>query len=536
MATKVEESAKRMNIALCVLDAAGHLNPMLALSSELIGKGHHVRFLVVTPANIENIKNSKKEFEEGKDYSFARMWTEEDVASFSQHPREWFKGIVPEYEDQSEAERKSSDFLMWRFHEGVRAVPMYLEELGTFKCDLLITDPMVAGGPIAATLLGIPVVSVVTFPQFGMFPLWLGADTDEEREAAFDNFRRAGVVAEANDVLIDEYGFDFFENFLPSHMLGDTWLNLCTGVREFDVEMPRLAKKIFGENIAESCHYVGPMVLTKEQGHLSRTAVIMDGTSPTPSPPFPFHRVQKFKEEGRKVVYISFGSIVASYKWEDPAADNGRINKTGNAKQSGKVFCTDLWQKFFEAFGGDDRIAVVLSSGPKFQDEKEFADHVPDNFIVRPNVPQVELLDHVDAFVTHAGANSMFESIAASVPMLATPYFADQFGNAKMISREGVGLHYDDPVAESSAEDLKEKVWSLLENKVEFVANCERLQRSIKTAGGAKRASEAIEAYVADFKGHGELKGPRQKEVLERCGSAAGRSDAGSSLRSFELI
>jgi len=277
------------------------------------------------------------------------------------------------------------------------------------------------------------------------------------------------------------------------------------------------------------------MVLTKEQGHLSNTAK-MDGTSPTASSPFPFHRIQKFKEEGRKIVYVSFGSIVASYKWENPEADEGKINKSGGAKQSGKVFCIDLWQKVFEAFGGDDRIAVVLSSGPNFQDEKEFADHVPDNFIVRPNVPQVDLLDHVDAFVTHAGANSMFESIAASVPMLATPYFADQFGNAKMISREGVGLHYDDPVAESSVESLKEKVWRLLDNKAEFVSNCERLQRSIKTAGGAERASEAIEAYVADFKGHGKLKGSRQRENLERCGSTASQSDLDSSLKSFELI
>jgi len=272
------------------------------------------------------------------------------------------------------------------------------------------------------------------------------------------------------------------------------------------------------------------MVLSEEEGHIAVLSMEAEQAD------FPFGRIQKFKEEGRKIVYVSFGSIVASYKWENPEADEGKINKSGGAKQSGKVFCIDLWQKVFEAFGGDDRIAVVLSSGPNFQDEKEFADHVPDNFIVRPNVPQVDLLDHVDAFVTHAGANSMFESIAASVPMLATPYFADQFGNAKMISREGVGLHYDDPVAESSVESLKEKVWRLLDNKAEFVSNCERLQRSIKTAGGAERASEAIEAYVADFKGHGKLKGSRQRENLERCGSTASQSDLDSSLKSFELI
>ena len=43
---------------------------------------------------------------------------------------------------------------------------------------------------------------------------------------------------------------------------------------------------------------------------------------------------------------------------------------------------------------------------------------LPDNFLVRQYVPQQQLLEHVDLFITHAGMNSVNEAICFGVPMI----------------------------------------------------------------------------------------------------------------------
>ncbi|KAI4325216.1 hypothetical protein MLD38_030633 [Melastoma candidum] len=56
--------------------------------------------------------------------------------------------------------------------------------------------------------------------------------------------------------------------------------------------------------------------------------------------------------------------------------------------------------------------------------------------------PQVKVLSHrsVGLFVTHAGWNSMMESVSGGVPVLCWPIFAEQPSNARMACTEwGIG-------------------------------------------------------------------------------------------------
>ncbi|KMT01176.1 hypothetical protein BVRB_9g224280 [Beta vulgaris subsp. vulgaris] len=57
--------------------------------------------------------------------------------------------------------------------------------------------------------------------------------------------------------------------------------------------------------------------------------------------------------------------------------------------------------------------------------------------IIRGWAPQVLILEHevIGAFVTHCGWNSTIEGIAAGVPMVTWPVFAEQFLNEKLITR-----------------------------------------------------------------------------------------------------
>ena len=59
------------------------------------------------------------------------------------------------------------------------------------------------------------------------------------------------------------------------------------------------------------------------------------------------------------------------------------------------------------------------------------------------HLPQVGLLRHAAATVTHAGNNSAGEALVAGVPMLALPFSTDQFAIAADLEREGRGVCRD---------------------------------------------------------------------------------------------
>ncbi|RKR92384.1 N-glycosyltransferase [Micromonospora pisi] len=67
----------------------------------------------------------------------------------------------------------------------------------------------------------------------------------------------------------------------------------------------------------------------------------------------------------------------------------------------------------------------------------------PPNVQLTPFVAQRTLLPTVDLFVTHAGFNATHEAVAAGVPMVALPVFADQPANADRIAELGLGERLD---------------------------------------------------------------------------------------------
>jgi zeaxanthin glucosyltransferase len=76
----------------------------------------------------------------------------------------------------------------------------------------------------------------------------------------------------------------------------------------------------------------------------------------------------------------------------------------------------------------------------------------PDDWLVRPYLPQAALLARASLAVTHAGNNSVTEALTAGVPMLALPFSTDQFAGAAAIESAGVGVVLDPNVA--TAPDL----------------------------------------------------------------------------------
>jgi UDP-glucoronosyl and UDP-glucosyl transferase len=80
----------------------------------------------------------------------------------------------------------------------------------------------------------------------------------------------------------------------------------------------------------------------------------------------------------------------------------------------------------------------VLSIGDQLDPEQ--IGPVPGNAIIVKQAPQLELLKQTTVCITHAGLNTVLESLAQGVPQVATPVAFDQPGVAARIADKQTGV------------------------------------------------------------------------------------------------
>ena len=107
------------------------------------------------------------------------------------------------------------------------------------------------------------------------------------------------------------------------------------------------------------------------------------------------------------------------------------------------------------------RVAVASGSAAGLAD-------VPADWLVRPYLPQVALLQQAALLVTHGGNNSVTEALTAGVPMVVLPFSTDQFAGAAAIESAGLGTALD-PNALTS-EELRAAVATVLDGPAPHLA------------------------------------------------------------------
>ncbi|MFZ0544044.1 MAG: macrolide family glycosyltransferase [Candidatus Promineifilaceae bacterium] len=153
-----------------------------------------------------------------------------------------------------------------------------------------------------------------------------------------------------------------------------------------------------------------------------------------------------------------------------------------------------FYQAVFRAFA-DHPAQFILSVG-KNTDIGQLG-QIPDNFIVRNYVPQLEILQRVDAFITHGGMNSVHEGLYYGVPEIVVPHQIEQLLNGKRVAQTTTGILLGDkrPYGRVTAQELRQSLDELLHNP-QYHQNADRIGRTLKDAGGYLRAVEEIETYV----------------------------------------
>jgi MGT family glycosyltransferase len=117
----------------------------------------------------------------------------------------------------------------------------------------------------------------------------------------------------------------------------------------------------------------------------------------------------------------------------------------------------------------------------------------PANFLISPHVPQLEVLPHVDVFVTHGGMNSTMESLSFGVPLVVVPQMMEQEMTARRVQELGLGLALESETL--TAERLRATVEQVASD-LDVRTHTREMQQKIHQAGGAMRAVDAIMHYT----------------------------------------
>ena len=167
--------------------------------------------------------------------------------------------------------------------------------------------------------------------------------------------------------------------------------------------------------------------------------------------------------DGRPLVYCSLGTLQGS-----------RVQLFGAVAAA----CDALGLRLLIAHGGKLRAedAATLAGDP----------------IVRAWVPQTEVLRHVSLAVTHAGFNTVLDSLHAGVPLVALPLAFEQPATAARLHRSGAGAvlwrgHTPARIARAMEQVL---------GSPSYRTRARALGAEIDAAGGVRRAADLVEASL----------------------------------------
>ncbi|WP_406298690.1 glycosyltransferase [Embleya sp. NBC_00888] len=131
-----------------------------------------------------------------------------------------------------------------------------------------------------------------------------------------------------------------------------------------------------------------------------------------------------------------------------------------------------------------DRLQVILAAPERLAGEP--AEHV----LIREFVPQLDLLPHLDAVVTHGGHNTVCEALAFGLPLVLAPIRDDQPIVARQVVAAGAGVRVR--FGRAHVPEIHAAVTDVLD-RPDLRAGAHRVRASFAAAGGAHAAADRLE-------------------------------------------
>jgi MGT family glycosyltransferase len=172
---------------------------------------------------------------------------------------------------------------------------------------------------------------------------------------------------------------------------------------------------------------------------------------------FPWKRLT-----GEPLIYASMGTIL-----------NGRL---------------DVFRTIVAALAKHNDLQLVLSVGDQVAPEQ--IGPVPSNAIIVKRAPQLELLKQTSVCITHAGLNTVLESLSQGVPQVAIPVSLDQPGVAARIAEKKTGLFM--PVKDLTVSRVSLLLDQVLKDST-YRDNARHYQKVIAEINGVSKAADLVE-------------------------------------------
>jgi MGT family glycosyltransferase len=418
----------------------GHVNPTLAVVQELVKRGHHVSYYL--PERFRSVIQA----------------TGATFHSYqSQIKSQWVLD--------------ASDLLQglpgWAVDEGHHVLPQVLEQIRAEQPDCLVYDRLCVWGYIVAQVLNVPAIALHTSyimngPISPILASFRQGETKRQEANRTETTLCSQVQMPSRQSHLDIP--DEVRDLKPDWEKAiANWKQLCESYR-----VP--PSDLYGELAAP----LRIVFLPKEfqpAGHVLDNSYLFVGPSILPrheESDFPFDHLS----DTLPMLYISLGTVVSNQP--------------------------TFFQMCLEAFGGQSW-QVVLSVGRQM--DQAALGSLPDNFLVAPSVPQLEILSRTHVFLTHAGMNSTMESLYYGVPMVAIPQTGEESFTAQRIAQMGLGIMLERKAV--NAATLREAV-ERVANDASFRQRAQIMQRiTRREPSGYQRAADALIQFAQEqVKGH----------------------------------
>jgi MGT family glycosyltransferase len=315
---------------------------------------------------------------------------------------------------------------------GLRLVPRLVDRVRAEDADCVVYDFFCPWGRALAGILGLPAVAFV--PSYAMtedFPLVRRLSSIFKEQTSPEAEEAISDFRDVSRQLHDRYGL--VPLGLTEMFTPAEALNIVTLPRLFQPDADALDERYV---------FVGPSISPR-----------------TNASGFPLERLV-----GNPTLYVSLGTVF-------------------NANP-------EFFDACLEAFA-DTNWQVVLSVGTR-TDPSTFV-QIPDNFLVRPHVPQLEVLEHTSLFITHGGMNSVMEAIYYGVPMVVVPQQPEQAMTAARVAELGLGVALLEP-GRVTAGALRDAV-AAVSGDADYRSRLAHMQQAARDAGGYLRAADAIQQF-----------------------------------------